>query len=193
MATIVVDAGHGGRDPGASGPTGLLEKDANLQYAISLGYYLRKAGHNVIFTRTTDKDFAGTAYSETDDLAGRVAIANAANADLFVAIHMNASSDPAGKGSETYSYPGAVAAGKLSALVQEQLVFFTDTRDRGAKTAHFYVLHHTNMPSILVEVAFISNPDEEKLIADHAFRVKAAVGMFEGIQQYLAQVGKPNA
>lgn len=185
MATVVVDAGHGGRDSGAVGPTGVQEKDMTLLYAKSVAYYLRKAGHNVVMTRETDRDFAGAAYSEGEDLAARVKVANDANADVFISIHMNANDDPAAKGTETYSYPGSQNGAHLAQLVQKQVVFFADTLDRGAKTASFYVLRNTKMTAILVEAAFISNPQEEQLLADHAFRVKVAVGVFEGVQQYL--------
>lgn len=187
MATIVVDAGHGGRDSGAVGPTGVQEKDMTLLYAKSVAYYLRKAGHDLIMTRDTDRDFAGATYSEGEDLAGRVKIANDANANVFVSIHMNSSGDPSAKGTETYSYPSSQRGAQLAQLVQRQVVFFADTLDRGAKTANFYVLRNTKMTAILVEVAFISNPKDEQLLTDHAFRVKVAVGIFEGVQQHLGQ------
>lgn len=187
VAAIVVDAGHGGRDSGAVGPTGVQEKDMTLLYAKSVAYYLGKAGHNVIMTRETDRDFAGATYSEGEDLAGRVKIANDAKADLFVSIHMNGG-DSSAKGTETYSYPGSQNGARLADLVQKRVVFFADTVDRGAKTANFYVLRNTAMTAILVEVAFISNPEEEQLLTDHAFRVKVAVGVFAGVQQYLGQI-----
>ncbi|MEA1924911.1 MAG: N-acetylmuramoyl-L-alanine amidase [Candidatus Altiarchaeota archaeon] len=179
-ATVVVlDPGHGGKDPGAVGPTGLQEKDVALQVALKTKSLLEASGITVILTRSTDTYVS---------LSERVNIANNANADLFVSIHCNAFTDPSAHGTETWyssSAPDPDKAKKLAEFVQSELLSQLGLRDRGVKKNGFYVIKYTDMPSCLAELAFISNPNEEVLLADPSFQQKAARGIYEGIMDYL--------
>lgn len=175
---ICLDAGHGGRDPGAVGPTGLEEADVALQIVRVLKKMLIEKGHEtVVLTRSADKEV---------HLATRSAIANAARADLFISVHLNAGT-PSAHGVEVYHHTNSSQASKnLAALVYKELdnlpLDHWDLEGRGVKSANFAVLRETNMPAILVEVAFISNPTEEALSKKQAFVEKVAGAIYRGVQ-----------
>lgn len=181
---IVVDPGHGGSDTGAIGPNHVAEKNVTLAIARDLDKLLTDGGAKVIMTRTSDKDVAYEGTSDIDELQARVAIANQASADLFVSIHADASDEPV-SGTATYFYPGN--SDSLASLVQDSMVSQLKLSDRGYQPNDFYVLKNTTMPAILTEVAFISNPKEEKLLINPTFDKKAALGIYNGIKKYFAQ------
>jgi N-acetylmuramoyl-L-alanine amidase len=180
---IVLDPGHGGRDPGAIGPTGLREKDVCLDIALEAARLLRQKGAQVILTRTSDQFV---------ELARRAEIANQAGADVFVSIHNNANVDHSKHGISTYywPYPDVAAPGQVAArqnlarALQDALVSELGRHDLGLYQARFAMLRATNMASALVEVAFISNFEEEELLADRDFRLRAAAAIAEGIIAY---------
>lgn len=185
--TIAVDAGHGGKDPGAIGPSGAPEKNNTLPVALKLADLLRSAGVNVVLTRSTDVSPAGSNYTQTLDLQARVKIANNAKADLFVSIHNDAFTNSAVGGTSTFYSSGNPQSSKsqaLAAMVQSELVKQLGLSNRGVKNAQFYVIKNTNMPAILVELGFISNPKEEVLLSSPAFQQKAATGIFQGILKF---------
>ncbi|GMA97338.1 N-acetylmuramoyl-L-alanine amidase [Pelosinus sp. IPA-1] len=180
---IVVDPGHGGSDTGAIGPNHVAEKNVTLAIARDLGKLLSDGGAKVILTRTSDKDVANEGTSDIDELQARVAIANQASADLFVSIHADASDEPV-SGTATYFYGNSDT---FASLVQDSMVSQLKLSDRGYQPNDFYVLKNTTMPAILTEVAFISNPQEEKLLSNPTFDKKAALGIYNGIKKYFAQ------
>lgn len=183
---VCLDAGHGGRDSGAVGVTGVLEKDVNLAMTLALNDYLKAAGLRTILTR------AGDTYPT---LTERATIANDAQADLFVSIHNNAASDAAAQGTYTF-YWGTPAdysvEGKaLATAIQKQLVAELGSADRGA-TTHWnslYVLANTNMTAALVEVGFLTNPIEEAKLKDPTYQRRAALAISRGIREYLQWTG----
>lgn len=173
---VCIDAGHGGADPGAIGASGTKEKDINLQIALKTGAILQSHGVEVVYTR--DKDPGTTKKLE---LAERVNIANKAKADLFVSIHANSATDKTANGQEVYAYKTGTSAHKLAQGILKEMVAASWLKDRGVKTANYYVLLHTAMPAVLVETAFISNPDEEKLLKDSHWQQKMAVAIAKAI------------
>jgi N-acetylmuramoyl-L-alanine amidase len=215
LRTVMIDPGHGGKDPGAQGLAGLTEKDVNLRFARYLGEALQKKGLNVLHTRTTDVFIP---------LETRTELANAKGADLFVSIHCNSHSDKASSGMETYSLNLAttqeairVAAREnaasqkkisdlqailtdlmlsaktaesrdLAKLVQKRsLTAVRDdypTRDRGPHEAPFFVLIGANMPAVLVELGYLTNPEDARRLASDAYLRALAQGMAEGILAY---------
>lgn len=186
--TIVLDPGHasiqswGNSDPGAIGPSGLQEKDVVLDIAQKTAELLRAKGANVILTRVGDT---------TLTLAGRAEVANKNNADIFVSIHCNANTKSTVQGTSTYYYNNgngqADVRKKLASVVQSELVKAIGTKNLGVLQANFAVLRYTAVPSILVETAFISNPEEENLLADSGFRTKIAQGIANGIELYFSE------
>ncbi|MGB9825558.1 MAG: N-acetylmuramoyl-L-alanine amidase [Desulfofundulus sp.] len=176
---VVLDPGHGGYDPGAIGPVGLKEKDVTLAVALKVARELRRAGVEVILTRESDS--VPWPANVTQDLAARCEIANNAGAAPFVSIHCNSASDPSACGTETYCYKPSGESEALARAVQEELVAAVGRPNRGIKTANYYVLRRTNMPAVLTELAFISNPQEEQLLASDAIRETCAVAIARGI------------
>lgn len=180
---ICLDPGHGGSDPGAIGPSGTLEKDNNLAIALLLREKLESNGCTVIMTRDNDIDVFGPDASASEELAARVDIANEANADIFVSIHNDAFTNSDTSGTTTFHY-GSKEAINLANHIQKNVVRELGTKNRNVRFGSFFVIRYTNMPAVLVEVAFISNPEEELLLASCDSRAKAAQSICDGIMKY---------
>jgi N-acetylmuramoyl-L-alanine amidase len=210
LPLVAVDPGHGGRDVGAVGilPSGtqtglvprtdargrtlLYEKDVTLDVASRLNGWLVARGFPTVMTRTTDNAGGDVPYiGARADLAARVRIANAAGAELFVSIHENALSARS-SGTETYHfYYSGPAARALAILVHQEVVLRLGLPDRGVRQAGFYVLRHTTMPAVLVEGAFLSNPDEALLLSRPDVRQGLAEAVGAGIAKYVQGGGAP--
>ncbi|MDI3481006.1 MAG: stage sporulation protein [Tepidanaerobacteraceae bacterium] len=171
---IVLDPGHGG-DSGSTGPMGLSEGYVNLEIAKVLAECLEREGAAVYLTR--DKN-------EFKSLAERVRLSNQIKPDITVSIHQNVFNDDRAGGTETFYYPGDAEGKRLAEHIQRNLVCSLMLCDLGAKEADLYVLRETNNPSVLVNVAFLSNPEEEKLLSEPEFRHRAAAAIIEGIVSY---------
>ena len=185
--TIVIDAGHGGMDCGAIGASGVYEKDVTLAIAKHLQKQLMMEGANVMMTRTTDREVSRQKdVSDSAELAARVTVAERSQADVFVSIHLNSFSSPDVGGVETYYYQGSFAGERLAHAVQKSLMTQFALQDRGVKTANFYVLKHSSMPTILTELAFISNPREEKLLTSPDAQGVFAMAILTGLKQYFS-------
>ena len=181
---ITIDAGHGGSDPGAIGQGGLKEKQVTLPIAELLKERLEKMGAKVYMTRTTDKDVYGPHASDKDELQARVNVAEKHDSDLFISLHINSSVNRNVGGISTYYFPKTANDGRLARVVQNELSSNFGVDNLGIREANFYVVKRCTMPAILVELCFISNPKEEKLLAGKWFRKKAARLMAEGIEKY---------
>lgn len=191
MTHIMLDAGHGQRDPGAIGPTGLQEKDAALALVKRLGRLLGEQGLEVSYTRSDDWRLVDE--SSAEDLRARADKANQARADYFVSVHHNSATLAKANGLETYVLARGTQAEALAQKVQTHLVSATGLADRGVKTADLAVLRETDMPAILVEVGFVSNPQEEQLLLEAAFLDKAALAVAQGIVEHLNQAWQEEA
>lgn len=217
---IVLDPGHGGKDPGAVGARGTREKDINLAVALKLKQMMEKElGVTVLMTRSDDRFVS---------LADRTKYANDNHADIFISIHTNASKTRSAKGLETYYLSTAITSearavealennvvelyeGKgekqkyddlafilsdlsltehlensnhLATFVHQNLVTGTRSCDRGIKQANFYVLRGAFMPSILIEMGFISNGEEELLLVNKEYQDRISRTIFEGIKRF---------
>ncbi len=171
---VAIDAGHGGRDPGAIGPTGLYEKEVVLDVALRVRELLVRSGVRVIMTRETDTFV---------ELADRSRIARAQGATAFVSIHANASTRPAASGSETYYLtPQSLV---LAQMMQEELGRVPGLANRGVRTANFQVLRENEIPAVLVEVAYLSNVDEETRLRTAAFRQRLAEAVARAVHRFL--------
>ena len=222
MRRIVIDAGHGGHDPGTIGRGGLQEKELVLDVALRLERLVRQdLGADVVLTRATDVFIP---------LEERTAIANSRGADLFLSIHANSSRNASARGIETYflnfaqdPHAEAVAAREnaispatlkdlqnlvkaitlnskidesrdFAAAVQEHMVAGVrrqhGVRDRGVHTAPFYVLIGANMPAVLAEIAFVSNPEDEKRLKAGEYREVIARSLLSGVKSYLEALNR---
>lgn len=183
--TVVVDPGHGGRDPGAVGYAGTYEKDVTLAIALMVAGMLEKAGATVVMTRHEDT---------TVELAARSALANAVGADAFVSIHADAVGfGRIASGTSTFYFPendGATDSSlnrRYAEAVHAEVLRMLGLRDRGVHQRAFHVVRDTMMPAALVEVGFIDNPDEEKLLVDPDFQARAAAGIVQGIVRFFSE------
>ena len=214
--TIVIDAGHGGKDPGGIGADNLLEKPIALSISKKVGSILTAKGYTVLLTRDSDQYIP---------LKERTAYATRNKADLFLSIHANASSNPKAHGIETY-YLDVTSTDKESELiaarenansgysiqelesllkglivesksedshrlathVQRALVTATGAADRGVKHARFVVLIGTHVPAILIETGFVTNPTESKKLTSEAYQQKLADAIVRGVEKFLGNM-----
>jgi N-acetylmuramoyl-L-alanine amidase len=219
IGRIVIDAGHGGHDSGTLGYGGIEEKDVVLDVALRLGKLLHeRLGAEIIYTRSDDTFIP---------LETRTAIANKAQADLFLSIHANSSRDESARGVETYYLNFTTQLDALEVAARENAVsdqsihqlsdlvkkialkdkiaesreFATDVqenlygglekgnaglKDRGVKKAPFVVLIGANMPSILAEISFVTNPNDARQLEEPAYRERVAESLYRGVARYEA-------
>ena len=181
---IYIDQGHNPQNPnaGAEG-NGLREQDIVFDVGIELAELLRQNGnYEVRLSRPTADTVIGT--TNTTSLRQRVADANAWGADYFISIHTNASDNPSATGVEAFSYSRPSRAFSLGEDIVEELSEATGLRDRGMKVRPgLYVLRRTNMPAVLVEIGFISNPSDAALMdSDPALFAR---GIYNGIVEFI--------
>jgi N-acetylmuramoyl-L-alanine amidase len=169
---------------GAIGPTGLRECDVALAISLELEKLIQAAGHECLLTRIRDTDVAYPGANAEAELGARCAVANEWEADLFISIHCDAFTNPAAQGTTTYYMRNSEQGRQFAEAVHGYLVNAIQRQDRGVREAGFYVLKHTNMPALLVEVAFISNQQEEKLLSSTDFQFKVARSLLNGIMAY---------
>lgn len=184
---ITIDAGHGGNDSGAIGPTGIMEKTVTLRIANEVRRLLMAEGATVYMTRDTDTEVSpkGANASDIEELQARCDVANQNASDVFVSIHMDSFSSGAAKGTTGYYYSlGSQKSRDLADKVRSGVIDQIGTQSRGTQSCNFYVVKHTDMPATLVEVAFISNPTEEQLLDSEDGIKKAAQGIVDGIADF---------
>lgn len=180
---IILDPGHGGNDPGAIGPSGLKEKDVVLDIVLYMKGLLESAGYQVILTRDGDYNVSQNPQNSRDELNARVVIVNNHNSAILVSVHCNSAYSSIPGGIEVFYYRDDDKV--FAETICNSLVEVTGRYNRGAKKAEFFLLKNTNIPAILVEALFISNPIEEKLLMDPLYRRKIAGGIVTGILRYL--------
>lgn len=184
---IVIDPGHGGNDSGAIGPSGVMEKTVTLRVGLELRKLLEAEGAEVIMTRETDTEVAARGKHATDveELKSRCDVANEAKADIFVSIHADSFSKPTARGTTGYYFgKGSEQSKRLADCIRKALIEQIKTPSRGTQPCNFYVVRNTDMPATLIELAFISNPIEESLLNSDEGVMKAAQGIFDGIEDY---------
>jgi len=178
LITVVIDAGHGGEDPGAI-VAGIQEKDISLSLALRAFTLAQGApGLRVILTRTSDRYV---------DLVERVRFAERVGARLYLSIHANACSDPRICGVETYvddSRPEGDPSWALAQAVQAAVCAATGAPDRGVRTQRLY-MRHTGLPAVLVEVGYLTCPAERRLLVEPGYQQKIAQGILQGVLDFL--------
>ncbi|MGB9886582.1 MAG: N-acetylmuramoyl-L-alanine amidase [Moorellales bacterium] len=188
---VVVDPGHGGVDPGAVGPAGTREKDITLAISLRLRDLLVKAGASVAMTRETDVDL-GTpgkplGARKREDLDRRIALAREHRAEIYLGIQANAFGSR-WSGAQTFYDPGSVEGRLLAEAIQAELVRILGNTNRRARPLDLYLLRNLPVPAaVIVEVGFLSNPQEERLLNDPYYQQKVAVAVYSGVVRYLAE------
>jgi N-acetylmuramoyl-L-alanine amidase len=177
---VIIDPGHGGPDPGAVGIGGLQEKVIVLDIGTQVAALLQRQGIQALLTRADDRDL---------DLEPRVQMAEQSNATVFVSIHANAISlsRPDISGIETYYHDSGLG---LAKTIHQNVLQLTGASDRGVRTARFYVLRKTSMPSVLVEVGFVTGREDASRLSNPAYRTQMADAIARGILQYLQRAAR---
>ncbi|SHK19887.1 N-acetylmuramoyl-L-alanine amidase family protein [Desulforamulus aeronauticus] len=186
---IVVDPGHGGRDPGKIGVSGVPEKAINLEVSKRLAMVLGQMGAAVILTRDTDIDLSDDATpgwqgKKRQDLSRRADRANERNADLYISIHCNAFPSAREHGAQVFSHPESGQSKILAECIQKEMTTILGNTKRQAKQVDYYALRKTKMPAAIVEIGFVTNPEEDKLLQDPLYQSKVAWSIAAGIIKY---------
>lgn len=192
LPVVVIDAGHGGEDGGAVGVTGLVEKDLNLDVAKRLAALLESGGYRVVMTRTEDVllydrnvDFQGR--KKMLDLAARQTIGDKYADGIFVSIHANTFSQPQYHGLQIWYGANDAQSARLAEQIRSEVVrTLQPDNHRQSKQAgsNIYLMYHLQMPCVLVECGFLSNPAECAALEDAAYRQELALALYRGIVAY---------
>lgn len=193
--TIVLDAGHGGWDGGATNRDGtIVERDLVLEITQMVEEHLRLQGFHVVMTRYGDEDLASpnARNRKREDLNRRVAIINEVEDDaIAISIHANAIGDRRWSGAQTFYDPSSLENRELAMALMTGLRANIDGLDREERPiSNIYVLRHSTIPTALVEVGFLSNPEEARLLADEEYQQLMAYAIFEGILLYVEGLEK---
>ena len=189
---IALDPGHGGPDPGANRGE-LLEEEIVLDLGLRLRDQLRASGAAVLLTRETDTDLADS-YSGGEhssrkrrDLLQRVKLINDWEPTLLISLHVNAIGSPRWRGAQVFYQEGNAAAEALAECIQNSLRDVLQNTDRRPKPGDFRILNDCQAAAVLVEVGFVSNPQEAALLASDAYRSQIAWAVYLGIINWLGQ------
>ncbi len=185
---VVIDAGHGGADPGKIGINGSLEKDINLEIAKKLSWYLEQADVQTVLTRETDTGL----YSDADtkkkmaDMKKRCEIIADSHADLVVSIHQNSYHEESVSGGQVFYYRSSEKGKRLAELLQKRFDYVLGEKNRrlAKPNGNYYLLLHVKCPIVIVECGFLSNRREAALLGDKEYQDKLAWTIHLGILEY---------
>lgn len=174
---VVIDPGHGGKDKGATGASGNFEKDFTLQVALKVEELAKQEPQIEVYLTRSEDRFISSVNRE------RPEIGNQLGADLFISIHGNTYEDSSVSGTETYYYHEDSLF--LAEILQKHIVQTNGFRDRGVKKEDFFVLKDSNMPAALIEMGYLTNPQEENEMLTEDFQYRMASSIFDGIKEAL--------
>lgn len=191
---IGIDPGHGGIDSGAIGLSGIEEAEINLKIALKLRDIIVENGGKVVLTRKTDEGL----YTEesktlkemkTEDLHKRKEIIENGNCDILISIHLNSFQQSKYYGAQTFYGKDKLESQKLAYSIQKQLREELDENNKRVpqELEDVFLINEINIPSVLVECGFLSNPNEEKLLADESYQRRIALAIYNGIIKYLLE------
>ena len=186
--TIVIDVGHGGSDPGKVGIQGIKEKDVNLAIARYLKDYLIAEDYTVYMTRETDQGLYDESVSnkKKSHLSNRIQFLQKKNASCMISIHQNSYPDTIQHGAQTFYYEGREEDKNFAQYVQDSLLAFDPSNTRQIKSnTSYYILKNAQVPSILIECGFLSNPEETANLTDPNYQKQIAYAIAIGTCRYL--------
>lgn len=183
--TVVVDSGHGGEDSGKIGVNGALEKDINLAIGKMLKEALEKENIQVVLTRDKDEMLAG---SKSEDMKERVKIMNDTKPVLVVSVHQNSYVTEQESGAQVFYYSNSEKGKVLALDLQENLKKMDTSNRREAKANDtYYILRHTEVPTVIVECGFLSNWEEAEKLTTEVYQQELALAVCDGILQYIRE------
>jgi N-acetylmuramoyl-L-alanine amidase len=189
---IYIDPGHGGPDGGA-GDKDALEKDIALNVSLMIRDYLQEQGALVLMTREEDKDLAdedtkGYSRRKVEDLHKRLNLINESEADMFLSIHLNSIPSPKWSGAQTFYNPKFEENKALAKAIQGEITRNLENTSREAKGLQsVYILKHSKKAGALVEIGFLSNPEERKRLLEEEYQEKVAASIYQGVLNYLTE------
>lgn len=187
---VVIDAGHGGRDPGKVGYGEILEKDINLQIAERVKLYLEANDIRVVMTRQEDVmlETGDGSSKKNQDMKARVKLIEENAPEVVVSIHQNSYPAESVHGAQVFYYTGSSEGSRLADLLQNSMLVYADPQNtrqiKGDDT--YYLLKHINVPTVIVECGFLSNPEEARKLASEEYQDRMAWAIHLGILQYLS-------
>lgn len=189
--TIIVDAGHGGEDGGAVSDNGVSEAEINLKIALKLQQLLEQSGSNVVLTRSDnnaiyDIDKKTLREKKNSDIRNRVRIGNNSSADIFVSIHLNKIPENQYYGWQTFFKDGNEDGKRLANCIQNNLneTIQKENKRTPLKINNVYIIKHVEIPTVIVECGFLSNPEEERQLQQEEYQTKLAWGIYNGIMEF---------
>lgn len=189
---VVLDAGHGGIDPGKVGINGALEKDVNLEIALLVKQYLEADDIKVVMTRETDEGLydANASNKKVQDMKRRVTIIDETAPDVTVSIHQNSYPEEYVHGAQVFYYNGSTEGQRLAETIQAQIVEKADKENKRQIKANdsYYLLKKTGVPIVIVECGFLSNSEEAEKLGNKEYQKKLAWAIHLGILQYLNDI-----
>lgn len=191
--TIILDAGHGGEDGGAVGVNGVEEKTVNLAVALHVQEALQSAGYPVVMIRDTDTAVGDTTLStlserKRSDIQYRTQLVNETENCILVSIHQNFFEQSQYSGAQMFYSPNNTRSADLAEAIRQAVVAQIqpeNTRENKQAESGIYILNHVNVPAVIVECGFISNPEEAELLCDSAYQQKMAGAVADGILSFL--------
>lgn len=190
---IVLDPGHGGPDGGAVATDETSEKEIALEVSKLLRNYLQQSGAIVYMTRETDKDLAGEGRAslssrKAEDIRNRLAFIEQHDPDLFLSIHLNSVPSSRWRGAQTFYYPKFDKSRHLAMMVQEEIIRNLENTHRKALAINnVYLLKYSPVPSALIEIGFLSNPDERELLKQSSYQKQMANSIYLGVLRYATE------
>ena len=188
---VLIDAGHGGDDPGKVSSDGTKEKDLNLAIATKLGTYLKKQGLEVYYTRQKDDGLysPGASNKKVQDMQNRCAVVENVDPNFMISIHQNSFSDGQVHGAQVFYYATSEESKLLGESLQQSLVSHVDPKNHRQAKANesYYILKKTKCPSVIVECGFLSNAEECKKLKTDAYQRKIVEAIYQGILIYLQE------
>jgi len=189
---VIIDAGHGGNDPGKVTPGGIYEKDINLEVAKKLKMFLEAQDVFVVMTRENDEGLysPGTKNKKVEDMKNRLVLIESADANVAVSIHQNSYNQESIRGAQVFYYTNSKEGKKLAEIIQKRLINSVDpTNKREAKANDsYYLLKKTTIPLAIIECGFLTNKAEAGKLSDPYYQEKLAWSIHLAIMQYLNQL-----
>ncbi len=189
---ITIDPGHGGVDPGAVSARGTKEDEINLEIALKLKRLIEQSGGIVIMTREEDvglhsDEAESLGQMKREDLKRRKEIVDNSGSEIFISIHLNSFINTRYHGAQTFYREGSKEGQDLALIIQEQLKNILDKENKRApqKRDNIYLLNEIDIPAVLVECGFLSNPQEDKILRDENYQEKIAWAIYIGVMNYL--------
>lgn len=180
---LVLDAGHGGYDSGSIGSKGIMEKEITLAIALNVGTILKENNIAVVYTRKSDD--VPWPSNVKQDLAARADISNKHHADLFISIHVNSFKQESVKGTETFYSNESLKGKEAAQLIHNQIIEDVGLVDRGKRGEDFSLFRNVKAPTVLLELGYISNKNDEILLNSTSYQEKFAQAIAKGILNYI--------